>query len=136
MVAAEDARRAIEWGVAAFPTAPPPAPMADVLTSAHALTEAARARLLVVIVPLDAQVSPEAQARHGLSDAQIASLDRLLFDVGARARAVGATVVDPSAALRRATAPAYLPDGHLSALGHDLVARRVAEAMDAHPGGV
>jgi hypothetical protein len=118
------------------PPGPPPVPMEGVLVSAHALTEAARARLVVVIVPLDAQVSPEAQARHALGDAQIASLDRLLSDVATRARALGATVVEPASALRRASAPAYLPDGHLSAVGHETVARRVAEAMDAHPGGV
>ena len=50
----------------------------------------------------------------------------------ASARAIGAIAVDPTAELSRLSPGAaanYLPGGHLSAKGHDIVAKAVARAI-------
>ncbi|MFT3770334.1 MAG: hypothetical protein QM820_33315 [Minicystis sp.] len=49
--------------------------------------------------------------------------------IAAAARAAGATGVDATPALKQAGAAAFLEDGHLSAAGHEAMARAVVAGM-------
>jgi hypothetical protein len=112
------------------PPAPrPPLPIAPFLERARAIAAAHGARLVVLPVPIDAQIAGEARARRGIEEAEVASLDRLEAEVVEAARAAGAIGVDPTAALKQAGAAAFLPDGHLAAAGHEAAARAVAAAL-------
>jgi hypothetical protein len=95
------------------------------------LARAHGARLVVLPVPLDAQVAEETRARRGLGVDDVAALDGLVAAVAGSARAWGALGVDPTPLLKALGAAAYLPDGHLSAAGHDALAHAVAEALAA-----
>jgi hypothetical protein len=79
----------------------------------------------VVAVPIDTS---------GLGASEADAVDRVAMDLASVAHRVGAVGVDPTLALRQAGPAAYLPDGHLSAAGHDAVARAVAAAMAARGG--
>jgi hypothetical protein len=129
-------RDAAEQHLAAVPTEPlppppprAPLPIAPALAEAAALASSHGARLVVLVAPLDAQASPDARQRRDLSDAAIATLDVLAAEVASAARAAGAGAVDATPALKQVGAAAYLPDGHLSAAGHDAVARALAAAL-------
>jgi hypothetical protein len=129
-------REAAEAHLAALPTAPlppppprAPLPIAPALERAAALASAHGAKLVVLVAPLDAQASPDARQRRQLGGAEIDALDVLSAEVAAAARAAGAVGVDATPALKQAGAAAYLPDGHLSATGHDVVARALAAAL-------
>ena len=136
-------RRAVaEARLAAVPTAalpPPPAreplPITPFLAQARALAAAHGARLVVLVAPLDAQVSLEARRRREVSDAAATALDVMSAEIAATARVQGAVGVDATPALRRVGAEAFLADGHLAAAGHEAVARAVAEALTAEGPG-
>ncbi|MFT3770287.1 MAG: hypothetical protein QM820_33080 [Minicystis sp.] len=106
----------------------PPRPMSSFLWSMFNLAHEHGAKLVVVPIPLDAQIDPSAQSRRGLTAEQVAALDALVADNAAMPGIIGTTGVDPTSALRSAATP-YLPDGHLSAAGHEAVARAVAEVL-------
>ena len=57
------------------------------------------------------------------------ALDALTAEIAAAARAAGAIGIDAAPALKEAGAPSFLTDGHLSAAGHDAMARAVAAAL-------
>jgi hypothetical protein len=135
-------RASAEARVLAMPTAklPPPAgkeplPITPFLARAQALASARGARLVVLVAPLDAQVSLEARRRREVSDAAATSLDVLAAEIALAAREHGAIGVDATPTLQRLGAEAFLRDGHLSAAGHDAVARAVAEALTAEGPG-
>jgi hypothetical protein len=107
----------------------PPHPLRAFLEGMAALARDHEARLIVVAVPLDAQISAEARARRGLSATEAAALDGLVARTAAVAGEIGAVGVDPTEALRRLGAAAYLGDGHLSAAGHEAVAAAIAGAI-------
>ncbi len=107
------------------PSPPPPLPVEVVMRRAQELATAAHARLVVVAVPIDTS---------GLGAPETDAVDRVAMDLASIAQHVGAVGVDPTHALRQAGPAAYLPDGHLSAAGHDAVARAVAAAMATRGG--
>lgn len=107
----------------------PPLAIEALIGQARQKAAAFGARLVVVPIPLDAQMSPEARARHGVSPEEAAMLHALLADVVTGAVRVGAEAASPAIALGRAGAGAYLDDGHLSAAGHQAVADTIAEAL-------
>jgi lysophospholipase L1-like esterase len=128
-----DAAQARLQGLPTEPLPPPPPraplPIAPVIERAAALASSHGARLVVLVAPLDAQASPDARRRRELSDAEVGALDVLSAEVASAARAAGAIGVDATPALKQAGAAAYLPDGHLSAAGHDVVAHALAAAL-------
>jgi hypothetical protein len=87
------------------------------------------ARLVVLPVPLDAQIAEEARARRGLDAADVAALDGLVAAVAGSARAWGALGVDPTPRLKALGTATYLPDGHLSAVGHEILAHALADVL-------
>ncbi|APR79153.1 Hypothetical protein A7982_04500 [Minicystis rosea] len=129
-------RRAAEARLAALPTAPlpPPAarsplPIAPMLAEAQSLAAAHGASLAVVVAPLDAQVSESARRRRDLGEADATALTALTVAVAVAARAAGAVGIDATPALEKAGPAAFLEDGHLSAAGHEALARAVTEAL-------
>ncbi|APR77779.1 Hypothetical protein A7982_03126 [Minicystis rosea] len=100
-----------------------------VLARANAIATTRNARLVVVAVPLDAQISRDARERRALPERRVLSLDALMAALAESARVVGAVGVDATAALRQAGDTAYLRDGHLAAAGHEALARAIAEAL-------
>jgi hypothetical protein len=131
-------RAAAEARFAAAPTAPlpppPPAaplPIAPFFAEAQALAAEHGARLAVVVIPLDAQVSDEARQRRSLAPAEARLLDELSAALAAAARSAGAVGVDAAPALAAAGGGAFLPDGHLAPAGHDAVAKAVAAALSS-----
>jgi hypothetical protein len=124
-------------GILGYGYAPPavrvrargPLPTAAFLRRAKELTDARGARLVVLAAPLDAQVSKEARLRRELTQVEVGSLDALVAALAEDARAIGAVGVDPTPALAGLGEAVYLPDGHLSPAGHEVVARAVSEAM-------
>jgi hypothetical protein len=111
------------------PLSLPPLPIEPFFRDAIAAS--AGARLVMLIVPLQAQIDPAARERNGLSEGDVAALHELVGDSNALALRLGARVAEPSEELSRLGASAYLPDGHLSAEGHAAVARAVAGAVSA-----
>src|SRR4029079_3456024 len=102
-----------------------PLPITPLLAQMKAITEAHGSRLVVLTVPLAAQTSAEAQAQSGMSAKEVATLGGVVAEVTAEALASGAEGVDPTGDLSRAGGGVYLPGGHLSAKGHDIVAKAV-----------
>jgi hypothetical protein len=134
-------RAAAEEALAALPTAPlppppppEPLPLAPFLAQAQSIAGGRGVRLVVVAAPLDVQASPAARQRRGISDAEAAALDALSAEIAATARAAGATGIDAAPALRAEGEAAFLPDGHLSPRGHDVLGRTVGAAMAEHSG--
>jgi hypothetical protein len=115
----------------ALPPAPAPEPL-PILPFIADLRDRAvptGARLVLVVAPLDVQVSPEARARRGVSEAQAATLDALTEALAHAAPAWVHAGLDATPALRPLGAAAFLRDGHLSPAGHDAVAHAVAPAL-------
>ncbi len=108
------------------PSPPPPLPMERVIVQAQALAVAAHARLVVVAVPIDVA---------GLGEGEASVADTVAPDLAATAQRAGAVGVDPTYALREVGPAAYLTDGHLSAAGHEAVARAVTVELKARGGG-
>jgi hypothetical protein len=81
---------------------------------------------VVVVVPVDPA---------GLGAREAAVARTVAPDLAYLARLTGAVGVDPTYALQEVGPGAYLPDGHLSAAGHQAVARAVAVELKARGGG-
>jgi hypothetical protein len=109
--------------------APSPLPTATFFAQASALAAAHGASLVVVVAPLDAQGSIEARTRRGLRDREASALDALTARLAREASVHGALGIDGAPALREAGEGAFLRDGHLSAKGHDALARAVAREI-------
>jgi hypothetical protein len=109
----------------------PPLAMEKAIRRASELAAAARAELVVVpvTVAMDTEPLPEARPRRGVTRDEAAMVDALASELAAAARKPGAIGVDPSSALRALGPAAYLADWHLSAAGHDAVARAVVAAL-------
>lgn len=114
---------------------PAPLPTATFFAQAGALAAAHGARLVIVVAPLDAQVGKDAGKRRGLDESDAAALDALSREMATAAEAAGAVGVDAATAMKAAGDAGFLRDGHLSARGHDIMARAVAAALANAPGG-
>lgn len=112
---------------------------ADELTGVAELARGQGAEPLLVFVPLDVQVSRTRNRlyleealpypAYGFADLDY-TRDRRYRALGGVARAIDAPLVDASGVLRAQGADAYLADDyHLSAAGHERVARAVAPAV-------
>jgi hypothetical protein len=104
-------------------------PVDAFLAEAATLAKAHGAALTVVVAPLDAQLSEAARRRLGVPPAAAASIDALARAIVASARRAGAEGVDGTPALAPLGAAAFLADGHLSAAGHEALARAVAASL-------
>jgi hypothetical protein len=109
-------------------------PLAPSIRRAKALCDAAGARLLVAVLPLDVQVSDTEWRKYGAEPVDLAPARVLVDDVIAAAEDVAADVVELTDALRKAEPGAFVDrDPHLSPKGQDAVAAALAEALARPP---
>jgi lysophospholipase L1-like esterase len=92
----------------------------------HAACEADGARLIVVALPMDVQVSAEEWKKYGAEPIDMEPTKILVRDLLEAAEAVGAKALDATPALAAAEPGAFLDkDIHMTAKGH----RALAEAL-------
>src|SRR5262249_51223234 len=106
-------------------------PLTPILRDAKAICDAHGARLLVVALPMDVQVSPGEWAKYHVSDpVDMAPTKVLVEDVVASAEAIGAAALDATAALAAAEPGAFLNgDIHMTPRGHRARAEAVAAKL-------
>jgi len=84
-------------------------PMTPLLRQVKAACDAHGARLLVVVLPMDVQVSPAEWAKYGVAEPLDMTPARILVDdLVASAEAIGAAALDATAALAAAEPGAFL----------------------------
>jgi hypothetical protein len=109
-------------------------PLAPRLRKLKELCAAAGARLFVVALPIDVQVSKEEWAKYGTEPIDLEPARILIDDLIDSAEDAGATAVDLTEALRAAEPGAFLNrDIHLTPKGHEAVAKALAAALSAPP---
>lgn len=109
-------------------------PVAPSLREMKALCDAHKARLFVVPLPLDVQISKDEWAKYGADPVDMSPGDVLIADVVEAALAIGATPINPTDALRAAEPGAFLyGDIHMTPKGHRALAELIAKEMRAPP---
>jgi hypothetical protein len=106
-------------------------PMTPHLRAVKALCDARGARLLVVALPLDLQVSPAEWSKYGVAaPVDLAPTRILLDDLVSSAQALGALGLDATPALAAAEPGAFLDgDIHLTPRGQRALAAAIAGAL-------
>lgn len=109
-------------------------PLAPGLRKVKALCDEAGAKLFVVALPMDVQVSQDEWAKHDSKPIDMEPARVLVDDLIDAAEDAGATAIDLTGVLRAAEPGAFLKrDIHLSPKGHEAVAKALAEALNAPP---
>lgn len=109
-------------------------PMARQLERVKAACDAKGARLLVVALPMDVQVSPDEWKKYGLAPVDMAETRVLIDDLVESARSLGATALDATSALAAAEPGAFLAgDLHMTPKGHEALAAAVEGALTRPP---
>jgi hypothetical protein len=106
-------------------------PMTPILRELKAACDARRARLLVVALPMDVQVSPSEWAKYGVATpVDVAPTKILVDDLVASAEGIGAAALDATPALAAAEPGAFLDgDIHLTPKGHRALAEAIAAKL-------
>ncbi len=105
-------------------------PLSRRVEAAKALCDRAGAELMVVVIPVDVQVSPSQWQKYGVAPVDLEPTRVLIEDVVESARAIGARGLDLTDTLRKAGDDAFLPrDLHLSVKGHAVVAEAIAASL-------
>ena len=105
-------------------------PMSRRIARAKQLADQAKAELVVVVVPLDVQVSPKQWAKYGQPAVDMEPSRALGTDVVEAAESMGALGLDLTEALRAVGDDAFLPkDLHLTAKGHAAAAQAIADRV-------
>ena len=103
-------------------------PMFVPIEQAQALCQKNGARLVVVVLPMDVQVSPDEWTKYGSERVDLAPAQILVDDVVHAAEGLSVSVLDATKALRAAEPGAFLnADLHMSPKGH----QALADAIDA-----
>jgi hypothetical protein len=130
-------RDELEHKVTALKAAPLPkvlalSPVAPALRAAKAICDKHGARLFVVALPIDVQVSKAEWAKYGAAPLDMEASKVLLDDVVVAARAAGADGFDATPALAAAEPGAFLyADIHMTPKGHRALAEGIAKALSA-----
>ncbi len=107
-------------------------PLTPVLRDLKTICDAKGARLMVVALPIDVQVSKAEWAKYGLDAVDMEATKILLDDIVAAAHEVGADGFDATPALAAAEPGAFLDgDIHMTPKGHRAVGEGVAKALKA-----
>ena len=107
-------------------------PLLPALREAKAICDQSGTRLLVVALPMDLMVSSAEWAKYGGTDAPVdmSEAQILVDDVVESARAIGASALDATPALRAAEPGAFLDgDIHLTPKGQHALAEAIAAAL-------
>jgi hypothetical protein len=106
--------------------------LAPSLRRTRALCDAAGARLHVVALPLDVQVSADEWKKYAREPVDLAPSRVLIEDLLDTSRALGVSAIDLTASLRAAEPGAFLDhDLHMSPKGHAAVAVALAGALSS-----
>lgn len=109
-------------------------PIVKAALAAKAVAEEAGARFVLLALPMDVQVSATEWKKYGTDSEDMTQSLVLVRDLVSAVREAGATAVDPTEALRAAEPGAFLDgDPHLSAKGHAVVGKLLADAIAAPP---
>jgi hypothetical protein len=109
------------------PVVKPRSPLSATLEKAKASCDAVGAKLLVVALPLDVQVSPTEWAKYHTEVLDMSPTMALLEDVVSAAEGAGAASLDATPALRAAEPGAFLyADLHMTPKGHQALADALA----------
>ncbi|MEO8704459.1 MAG: hypothetical protein ABI867_30680 [Kofleriaceae bacterium] len=105
-------------------------PLADHVRDVQKLVEGAGARLVVLILPIDVQVSATEWAKYGATPVDMTPTNALAAELGELGASLGVTVVDARPPLAAAEPGAFLDkDIHMTAKGHAAVATALAAAI-------
>jgi hypothetical protein len=135
-IAKRDALEAnVEKVVASAPKKPVVlSPLAPALKQAKAICDAHGARLVVVALPIDVQVSRDEWKKYGAEPIDMAPTRVLNEDVVTAAAVIGAEGLDLHEALVAAEPGAFLDgDLHMTPKGHRAAAEAIAKALRAAP---
>ncbi len=109
-------------------------PLADYLRDVEQLVERGGARLVVVILPIDVQVSPEEWKKYGAPPIDMAPSQALTAELVELCRSLGVSVLDATPVLAAAEPGAFLDkDIHMTARGHAAVAAALARTLAEPP---
>jgi hypothetical protein len=109
-------------------------PLAEPLKKLKKLCDDHQTELVVLILPLDVQVSDDEWSKYGSERVDMRPTRVLIDDAVALAESLGVRVLDATQTLARGEPGAFLPaDLHLSAKGHDRVAAALADKMAEPP---
>jgi acetyltransferase AlgX (SGNH hydrolase-like protein) len=111
-----------------------PSPIARQIARVKAACDARGARLLVVALPMDVQVSPDEWKKYGLDPVDMSEARVLVDDLVESARSLGALALDATAALAAAEPGAFLAgDLHMTPKGHEALAGAIEGALMRPP---
>jgi hypothetical protein len=138
LIAAFETRDKLERQLALLDAAPELAafesPLAPVLREVKALCDAKGARLVVLVLPIDVQVSADEWKKYGQPPRDMEPTLVIIDDVLASAAAIGVTAVDATRPLHAVQPGAFLKrDIHMTPKGHQAVADALAEAIATPP---
>lgn len=109
-------------------------PLAGYVRDVAALCKSKGVRLVVAILPVDVQVSPIEWAKYGQPPTDMTATHAFTEELVAAARAISVTAFDATPALAAAEPGAFLNrDIHMTAKGHEAVAKGLATAIAAPP---
>jgi len=109
-------------------------PLAAYIRDVAKLCAAHGARLVVLILPIDVQVSADEWKKYGKPATDMAPTKVLLDELVAASTAAGVSALDASAALAAAEPGAFLDkDIHMTPRGHAAVAAALAKVIAAPP---
>ncbi|TMQ22244.1 MAG: hypothetical protein E6J90_12765 [Deltaproteobacteria bacterium] len=109
-------------------------PLASYLRDVQQLVEHGGARLVVLILPLDVQVSPAEWRKYGASPIDMGPSLALASELAALCRSLGVSVLDATPVLAAAEPGAFLDkDIHMTPKGHAAVAAALAATLGETP---
>jgi hypothetical protein len=109
-------------------------PLGSYLRDIHQLTHGAGARLAVVLLPIDVQVSADEWKKYGAVPVDTEPGKALVAALVARCRDLGVPVLDATPVLAAAEPGAFLDkDPHMTARGHAAVAAALAHLLAELP---
>ena len=112
----------------------PATPLEDWIDRAAALGKEHQARVHIVFLPLDVQVSDEEFAKYGAEPIDLSASRGLIDTLVETTKARGVHAISLLAPLEKAEPGAFLDgDLHLTAKGHDAVGAAIAEALQEMP---
>jgi len=109
-------------------------PLLPHVEKVKALCQASGARLVLLVLPLDVMVSDKEWAKYGAKPQDMSAAAILVDDLTRATEEVGVSALDATAALSAAEPGAFLNrDLHMTAKGHDAVARALAAKLAESP---
>lgn len=123
-------KKVAELEAAPLPKIEVDSPVTPAMRAAKAICDAHGARLVVVALPIDVQVSSAEWAKYGAKPLDMEPSKILLEDIVASARALGAEGLDATPALVAAEPGAFLDgDIHMTPKGHRALGEAVARVL-------